>query len=87
LGTDKHYKLLDSLRHDKNVFDEAWEVVEMHIDFVDALRIKNVLQIINQTADPIELKDLTKKYQLLPRDASHLGIMHRNLIENIATCI
>ncbi len=23
LGTDKHYKILDSLRHDKSVFDEA----------------------------------------------------------------
>jgi len=85
LGTDKHYKILDSLRHDKNVFDEAWEVVEVHIDFVDALRVKNALQIINQTADPLELKDLAKKYQLLPRDASHLGIMRRNMIKNIAT--
>lgn len=45
----------------------------------------NVLQIINQTADPLELKDLAKKYQLLPRDASHLGIMRRNMIKNIAT--
>ena len=85
LGTDKHYKILDSLRHDKNVFDEAWEVVEVHIDFVDALRVRNVLQIITQTADPLELKDLAKKYQLLPRDASHLGIMRRNVIKNIAT--
>jgi predicted nucleic acid-binding protein len=85
LGTDRHYKILDSLRHDKNVFDEAWEVVEVHIDFVDALRVKNVLQIITQTADPLELKDLAKKYQLLPRDASHLGIMLRNMIKNIAT--
>lgn len=85
LGTDKHYKILESLRHNKNVFDEAWEVVEVHIDFVDALRVKNVLQIINQTADPLELKDLAKKYQLLPRDASHLGIMRRNTIKNIAT--
>lgn len=85
LGTDRHYKILDSLRHDKKVFDEAWEVVEVHIDFVDALRVKNVLQIITQTADPLELKDLAKKYQLLPRDASHLGIMLRNMIKNIAT--
>ncbi|NJD75618.1 MAG: type II toxin-antitoxin system VapC family toxin [Candidatus Methanoperedens sp.] len=85
LDTDKHYKILESLRHDKNVFDEAWEVVEIHIDFVDALRVKNVLQIITQTADPLELKDLAKKYQLLPRDASHLGIMRRNMIKNIAT--
>ncbi|HEY9206413.1 MAG TPA: type II toxin-antitoxin system VapC family toxin [Candidatus Methanoperedens sp.] len=85
LGTDKHYKILDSLRHDKNVFNEAWEVVEVHIDFVDALREKNALQIITQTADPLELKDLAKKYQLLPRDASHLGIMRRNMIRNIAT--
>lgn len=85
LGTDRHYKILDSLRHDKNVFDEAWEVVEVHIDFVDALRVKNVLQIITQTADPLELKDLAKKYQLLPRDASHPGIMRRNMIKNIAT--
>ena len=85
LGTDKHYKILDSLRHDKNVFDEAWEVVEVHIDFVDALRVRNVLQIITQTADPLELKDLAKKYQLLPRDASHLGIIRRNMIKNIAT--
>ncbi len=85
LGTDRHYKILDSLRHDKNVFDEAWEVVEVHIDFVDALRVKNVLQIIAQTADPLELKDLAKKYQLLPRDASHLGIMRKNMIQNIAT--
>ncbi len=85
LGTDRHYKILDSLRHDKKVFDEAWEVVEVHIDFVDALRVKNVLQIITQTADPLELKDIAKKYQLLPRDASHLGIMLRNMIKNIAT--
>ncbi len=85
LGTYKHYKILDSLRHEKNVFDEAWEVVEVHIDFVDALREKNALQIITQTADPLELKDLAKKYQLLPRDASHLGIMRRDMIENIAT--
>jgi predicted nucleic acid-binding protein len=85
LGTDKHYKILDSLRHDRNVFDEAWEVVEEHIDFVDALRVKNVLQIITQTSDPLELKDLGKKYQLLPRDASHLGIMRKNMIKNIAT--
>ncbi len=84
LGTDKHYKILDSLRHNKKVFDAAWEVVEVHIDFVGALREKNVLQIINQTADPLELKDLGKKYQLLPRDASHLGIMRRNMIKNIA---
>lgn len=85
LGTDRHYKILDSLRHDKKVFEEAWEVVEVHIDFVDALRVKNVLQIINQTVDPLELKDLAKKYQLLPRDASHLGMMRRNMIKNIAT--
>lgn len=85
LGTDKHYKILDSLRHDKDVFDEAWEVVEVHIDFVDALRVKNVLEIINQTPDPLELKELAKKYQLLPRDATHLGIMRRNMTTNIAT--
>ncbi|MCD4799374.1 MAG: type II toxin-antitoxin system VapC family toxin [Methanosarcinales archaeon] len=31
------------------------------------------------------MKDLAIKYQLLPRDASHLGIMQKNLINNIAT--
>lgn len=29
--------------------------------------------------------ELAIKYQLLPRDASHLGIMRKNLINNIAT--
>jgi len=57
----------------------------MHIDFVDALRAKNVLQIIIQTADPVEMNGLAKKYQLLPRDATHLGIMRKNLVKNIAT--
>lgn len=57
----------------------------VHIDYVDALRAKNVLQIITQTADPLAVKDLARKYQLLPRDASHLGIMLNNLISNIAT--
>jgi len=33
----------------------------------------------------LKFKDLAKKYQLLPRDASHLGIMLRNMIKNIAT--
>ncbi len=59
--------------------------MEIHIDFVDALRVKKVLEIINQTADALELKELAKKYQLLPRDATHLGIMRRNMITNIAT--
>jgi len=85
LNTDKHYKILDSLRNDKEVFDEAWEVAQVHIDFVEALRAKNVLQITTQTADPIEMGDLARKYQLLPRDASHLGIMRKNMIKNIAT--
>jgi predicted nucleic acid-binding protein len=73
------------LRHDRNVFDEAWEVAQKHIDYVDALRAKDVLQIITQTADPIATMELAIKYQLLPRDASHLGIMRKNLINNIAT--
>lgn len=85
LNTDRHYKILDSLRHDKYVFDKAWEVAQVHIDFADALRAKNVLQIITQTADPVEMKELAKKFQLLPRDASHLGIMRKNMIKNIAT--
>jgi predicted nucleic acid-binding protein len=87
LNTDRHYKILSSLRHDKDLFDEAWEVAQIHIDFVEALRAKNVLMIITQTADPVEMKDLAKKYQLLPRDASHLGIMRKNMIENIATIL
>ncbi len=58
LNTDKHYKILDALRHDRNVFDEAWEVAQEHIDYVDALRAKNALQIITQTADPLAVKDL-----------------------------
>lgn len=85
LNTDKHYKILHSLRHNKDVFDEAWEVAQIHVDFVDALRAKNVLQIITQTSDPVEMNNLAKKYQLLPRDASHLGIMIKNMITNIAT--
>ncbi|KCZ73171.1 putative nucleic acid-binding protein, contains PIN domain [Candidatus Methanoperedens nitroreducens] len=85
LNTDRHYKILASLRHDKDVFDEAWEVAQIHIDFVDALRAKNVLQIITETADPLEIAGLAKRYQLLPRDASHLGIMRKNMIKNIAT--
>ncbi len=85
LDTHKHYKILDALRHDRNVFDEAWEVAQKHIDYVDALRAKDVLQIITQTADPIATMELAIKYQLLPRDASHLGIMRKNLINNIAT--
>ena len=85
LDTHKHYKILDALRHDRNVFNEAWEVVQKHIDYVDALRAKDVLQIITQTADPIATMELAIKYQLLPRDASHLGIMRKNLINNIAT--
>ena len=85
LDTHKHYKILDALRHDRGVFDEAWEVAQVHIDYVDALRAKEVLQVFTQTADPLTVKDLAMKYQLLPRDASHLGIMLKNLINNIAT--
>jgi len=66
LDTDRHYKILDALRHDRNVFDEAWGVAQEHIDYVDALRAKNVLQIITQTADPVVAGDLARKYQLLP---------------------
>lgn len=47
LDTDRHYKILDALRHDKNVFDEAWKVAQDHIDYMDALRKKNSLHIIN----------------------------------------
>lgn len=85
LDTNKHYKILESLRHDREVFDKAWEIAQEHIDYIDALRAKNVLQIITQTADPVIVKDLAKKYQLLPRDASHLGIMKKYMIRNIAT--
>lgn len=85
LDTNKHYKILKSSRHDRKVFDKAWEVAQEHIDYVDALRAKNVLRIITQTADPVTVKDLAIKYQLLQRDASHLGIMQKNLINNIAT--
>ena len=85
LNTDRNYKILRALRHDKHVFDEAWEVAQEHIDYVDALRSKERLQIITQTADPVAVGGLARKYQLLPRDASHLGIMRKNLIINIAT--
>ena len=85
LDTYKHYKILDALRHDRTVFDEAWEVAQKHIEYVDALRAKNIIQIITQTADPIATMNLAMKYQLLPRDASHLGVMQNNMINNIAT--
>lgn len=85
LNTDRHYKILDALRHDRKVFDEAWVVVQEHIDYVEALRAKNVLQIFTQTADPLAASDLARNYQLLPRDASHLGVMLKHLINNIAT--
>ncbi len=74
LDTDRHYKILDALRHNRKVFDEAWEAAQEHIEYVDALRKKNSLHIITQMADPLEVKDAARKYQLLPRDASHFGI-------------
>ena len=52
---------------------------------MDALRKKNSLHIITQMADPIEVSDAARKYQLLPRDASHFGIMMNNHINHIAT--
>ena len=85
LGTDRHYKILDALRNDRNVFDKAWRTAQEHIDYVDALRKKNSLHIITQMADPIEVSDAARKYQLLPRDASHFGIMMNNNINHIAT--
>lgn len=85
LDTDRHYKILDALRHDRKVFDEAWKTAQEHIDYVDALRKKNSLHIITQMADPIEVKDAARKYQLLPRDASHFGVMMNNQINHIAT--
>ncbi|MCG7847612.1 MAG: hypothetical protein MIO93_00325 [ANME-2 cluster archaeon] len=39
LDTHKHYKVRVALRHDRNVFDEAWEVAQKHIDYVDAFNI------------------------------------------------
>lgn len=85
LDTNRHYKILDALRHDKIIFDEAWKVAQEHIDYVDALRKKNSLYIITQMADPIEVKDIARKYRLLPRDASHFGVMMNNQINHIAT--
>ncbi len=85
LDTDRHYKILDALRHDRNVFDEAWMTAQEHIDYVDALRRKNSLHIITQMADPLDVRDVAKKYRLLPRDASHFGIMMNNRINHIAT--
>ncbi len=85
LNMDRHYKIMDVLRHDRNVFNEAWEVASEHIEYVEALKSKGVLRIITQTAEHMAVKDLARKYQLLPRDATHLGIMQKNLINNIAT--
>lgn len=85
MDTDKHYDILHALRHDRNIFNGAWKAAQEHIDYVDALRKKNSLHIITQMADPIEVSGAARKYQLLPRDASHFGIMMNNQINHIAT--
>ncbi|MDI6655441.1 MAG: PIN domain-containing protein [Candidatus Hydrothermarchaeota archaeon] len=85
LGSDRHYEIISTLRKDRNLFDDAWRVAEEHIQYVNALGFKGVLQIITQTAEPSFIGAIARKNRLLPRDATHVGIMKRNGIENIAT--
>ena len=85
LAEDKHYKILKKLKEDKKLFSQCWEIAQKHINYVLALEQKGSLKVITQMPDLRTFSATIDKYQLLPRDATHLSIVLSLNIPNIVT--
>lgn len=66
-------------------FSRCWKVAQKHVNYIFALGQKGVLRIITQMPELETFSSTIEKYNLLPRNATHLSIMLSLNIPNIAT--
>lgn len=85
LDETKHYKILEELKKDKDLFSQCWEIAQKHVNYILALEQKNVLRIITQMPELEMFSSTIDKYHLLPRNATHLSIILSLNIPNIVT--
>lgn len=85
LAENKHYKILEELKKDRDLFSQCWEIAQKHVNYILALEQKNVLKVITQMPDLEMFSSTIDRYHLLPRNATHLSIMLSLNIPNIVT--
>jgi len=85
LNEDRHYKIVNQLKENKNLFLKCYEIAQKHIDYILALEQKGVLSIINQMPDLNLFSSTMNQYWLFPRNATHLSIMLSYNIPHIIT--
>ncbi len=85
LDENRHYKIMDKLKKDKELFSQCWEIAQEHVYHVLAMKEKGVLRIISQMPELEMFSSTINKYQLFPRDATHLSLMQSMNISDIVT--
>lgn len=85
LAEQRHYKVLNELKKDEDLFLRCWKTAQLHVNYVLALKEKGVLRIITQMPDLEMFSSTIDRYRLLPRNATHLSIILSLNIPNIAT--
>ncbi|MEW6618471.1 MAG: type II toxin-antitoxin system VapC family toxin [bacterium] len=86
LKTDRHYKILETLRSDPILFQESIKSVDLAVKYIQSLTKLNAINICSfDYATFLSAHKLSSQYNLLPRDASYLATMFANNLQNIAT--